>query len=318
MSEFHVEVVQLGSIEKHPNADRLGVTRIHGGYPVIVRLGEYAEGDLAVYVPVDAVVPKTDSRWDFLEGHTRIKAKKLRGVFSMGLLTKADPMWELGRDVAAELGIEKYEPPPDALPGAEDEVGPPNVPNYTDVEGLRRYPDVLASGEEIVITEKVHGENMRVFHDGERLFIGSRTNWKKAGGGAWWAAARSGDLERVANEIHGHCLYGEAFGSVGGFPYGTGRKPTFRAFDIFSMERGRYLDFDTFEDLANVLGIETAPVLYRGPWDPAIAYELAEGPSTLDASHVREGIVIRPVRERWDDRVGRVILKLHGQGFLLK
>jgi hypothetical protein len=31
--------------------------------------------------------------------------------------------------------------------------------------------------------------------------------------------------------------------------------------------------------------------------------------------HVREGFVVRPVRERYDPAVGRVILKLHGEGF---
>lgn len=34
MTEFHVEVVRIGSIEKHPGADTLSVTNIHGGYPV--------------------------------------------------------------------------------------------------------------------------------------------------------------------------------------------------------------------------------------------------------------------------------------------
>jgi hypothetical protein len=49
MSEFRVQVVQLGPIEKHPNADTLSCTEVDG-YPVIFRTGDYAEGDLAVYL----------------------------------------------------------------------------------------------------------------------------------------------------------------------------------------------------------------------------------------------------------------------------
>ena len=37
MSEFHVKVVEIGEVSKHPNADTLSITFIGGtgGYPVI-------------------------------------------------------------------------------------------------------------------------------------------------------------------------------------------------------------------------------------------------------------------------------------------
>ena len=326
MTEFHVETVRVGRIEKHPNADSLGITRIHDGYPVIVRLGDYNEGDTAVYVPIDSVVPADDPRWEFLGGHTRIKAKKLRGVFSMGLLTHADPSWDVGSDVAEELRITRYEPPPKGFQGGprtrnfdDDCDGPEGIPKYTDIEGLRRYGRLLVPGEEVVITEKIHGENMRAYYDSssQTLHIGSRTRWKKPGVGGWWRAAERGRLaEKLGASMC--CLYGESHGYTGGFPYGTDREPTFRAFDAFNPGLGRYLDFNEFTLHCRNLQIDMVPLLYRGPWKPEIAYELAEGQSTLDPSHVREGVVIRPVCERFDDHVGRVILKLHGEGFMLK
>lgn len=36
------------------------------------------------------------------------------------------------------------------------------------------------------------------------------------------------------------------------------------------------------------------------------------------ADHVREGMVVKPVHERFDDRIGRVVLKLHGEGYLTR
>lgn len=323
MTEFHVEVVRLGAVEHHPNADALDITRIHGGYPVIMRRGEYSEGDLAVYVPVDSVVPVADPRWSFLEGKSRIRAKKLRGVFSMGLLTQALSTWVEGQDVAEMMGITKYEPPAPGVQGAphqhnyaDDAEAPSGVPCYTDIEGLRRYGNILVPGEEVIITEKIHGENMRAFHDGVTLHVGSRTRWKKPGCGGWWRAAETAGLEA---RLAGTSLawFGESHGYTGGYPYGTGRNATFRAFDAYDVSAGSFVDYGVFAATAAELGIDTAPVLYRGPWDAAKAYELAEGNSTMDPSHVREGIVVRPVFERWNERFGRVILKLHGEGFLL-
>lgn len=29
-------------------------------------------------------------------------------------------------------------------------------------------------------------------------------------------------------------------------------------------------------------------------------------------------MVVRPVKERWDDRIGRVVLKIHGEGYLTR
>jgi hypothetical protein len=60
------------------------------------------------------------------------------------------------------------------------------------------------------------------------------------------------------------------------------------------------------------------PVLYRGPWSAALASH-AEGKSIVaTASHIREGFVVRPTMERWDERVQRVILKLIGEEYLLR
>lgn len=322
MSEFHVQVVRLGAIEKHPNADTLSITRVHGGYPVILRTGEYKPGDLAVYVPVDAVVPADDPRWAFLGDSRRIKAKRLRGVFSMGLLTPADPAWAEGQDVREALRIEKYEPPAPAGWGfgqSGDEPDPGFLPCYTDIEGLRRWGGALVEGEPVIITEKIHGENFRAVWEGGRLWVGSRTRIKKQDPASqWWRAAESlGLAERLAT-VPGIAVYGESHGYTGGFPYGTARgKVSLRIFDALDIKTRRYLDYPDLEALCARLDLPMAPALYRGPWSESLR-SLAEGMSTLDPSHIREGIVIRPEAERLHMEMGRVILKLHGEAFLTR
>jgi hypothetical protein len=87
----------------------------------------------------------------------------------------------------------------------------------------------------------------------------------------------------------------------------------FRMFDAMWTRTKTYLDHDEFVDVAKTLDLPTVPILYRGPWRSDLR-ALAEGSSTF-AKHVREGIVIKPVHERREELLGRVILKLHGEGF---
>jgi RNA ligase (TIGR02306 family) len=316
-SERVVSVVRIGPIERHPNADRLSITRIHGGYPVILRTGEFHEGDLAVYVPVDSMVPEGEPRWAFLKGDRRIRAKKMRGVFSMGLLTPIEPGFQEGQDVGALLGITHYEPILDNP--AEDEPDPGLFPTYTDIEPLRRWAEVLHPDEAVVITEKVHGTNGRfVFSDG-RLWCGSRTRWKRRSPSSpWWSAAEQLSMADKLAQRPDLVVYGEVYGRVQELRYGQPDGVRFAAFDAFDLLAGAFLDYPDFRALVQQLGIPVVPVLYEGPWQGA-PEGLAEGPTVIGSgAHVREGFVVRPQRERFDDRVGRVILKLHGEGYLTR
>jgi RNA ligase (TIGR02306 family) len=98
MSEFHVVVTKLDKIERHPNADTLELSTVCG-YPVIFKENQYSPGDKVVYVPTDSLVPVDNPLFSFLveldafdkpknvrEGKVRVKAKKLRGVYSIGLV----------------------------------------------------------------------------------------------------------------------------------------------------------------------------------------------------------------------------------------
>lgn len=323
MSEFHVEVVRLGPVEKHPNADSLGITQVHGGYPVICRLGEYVEGQLATYIPVDAIVPDRPE-WEFLGGKRRIRAKKLRGVFSMGMLAPAPVGAAEGDDVAELLGVTKWDPSEDATPNgprvrvpcADDETTGPTatIPVY-DLEGLRRYMGALVEGEPVYLTEKIHGENARLYHDGDRLWVGSRTRWKRLDAACGWSRyAREHNIEERLRPFAGLCFYGELYGNTE-LKYGADNtKRGLRIFDIFIADRGRYVDSREFFS-GNEWPFERVPVLHSGPWSKELL-ALAEGKSTL-GDHVREGFVVKPAVERVGHH-GRTAFKFVGQGYLTR
>lgn len=341
MSEFHVQVSIIKNIQKHPNADTLSVAELNG-YPVIIKTGDFNEGDIAVHIPIDSIVPDTPE-WAFLQGHLRIKAKRLRGIFSMGLAIKPQPDWKLGQNVQKELNILKYEPAPifykapkppkvwwrrwiwkikrflGLIPNeGQNEKDPGFIPVYTDIEGYRKYPNVLQEGEEVVLTEKCHGQNLRQIYSQNRLWVGSHHMIKKnSKNNRWWTVAKALNLEEKLKNYPDIVLYGELYGDVQDLKYGkTGLNLVL--FDAFDIKQRRYLDYDDFKSLANKLELETVPELYRGPWKKELL-TLAEGKTTFKgADHVREGFVVKPVKERWDIIIGRVILKMVGQGYLLR
>lgn len=349
MSDFHVEIVRVGPVTPHPNADTLDLAQVYG-YTVVVKRGQFAEGELSVYLPIEALVPDTEE-WHWLcprdaEGKARypvgavpmryrvIEPKRLRGVFSQGLLAKpllAAEHWVEGKDVREELQIERYDLSKLEPAGKGECESPPKhfvFPVYTDIEPLKRHPDVLREGEQVVITEKIHGANARYVHDGERLWVGShnqvrrepvaevdRLDW-------WWAVAYKYKLrETLAKHPH-LVIFGEVYGQVQDLKYGVRQGVDFRVFDVFSLQKQEYLDIWDAHRIAVSLGLTWAPILYVGKWDETLM-TLSEGRSVLGSSvfggHVREGFVVRPEMERYRySAMGRVILKQAGEGYLMR
>jgi tRNA-binding EMAP/Myf-like protein len=349
MSDFFVKVVKIGVIEKHPNADNLGLTNVEGS-PVIIKTGDFQEGQLASYIPVDSIVPDTE-QWAFLKGSRRIKARRLRGVFSMGILAPLPPGdWKEGDDLLEALSIVKY------IPEAEREVsqvqwtgpkikgwgpifwakklyyywkfgrrkqtGTPKFtfPEYTDIESLRKHSHILQEGEEVSLTEKLHGSCSAFSFHQYKFWVRSHHQFKgrpKAGSGVdnFWQAAFNSDLETKLAKAPGIAFYGEVYGKVQkGFGYDKPGGIRVRFFDAMDLKTLRYLDRDDFVHLCDKLDLEMVPELYRGPWSESLK-SMAEGQSIL-AKHIREGFVVKPVKERYDHKLGRVVLKMVGEAYL--
>lgn len=174
MSDFQAPIVKL-EIREHPNAHSLEIAKIDG-YECIVGKGEFRSGDLAVYIPEQSVLPQELIERlglvDKLSGSAknRVKAIKLRGILSQGLicplsyLPKAnkDPGYVLGQDCSDILGLLKYEPVlPAVMGGNVWYAGPQKTINY-DIENIKRYTNVFVDGEEVVYSEKCHGTFLMV------------------------------------------------------------------------------------------------------------------------------------------------------------
>ena len=316
MSIHEVPVVKLKQIIKHPNADALGIVEVFG-WTCCIRLGDFKEGDLIAYIPPDYVCPNTID-YEFLGEKKRIKVRKLRGIISQGLIVKAPEGSKEGDNVIDILGIKRYEPPTEVKTSGETEK-PPSlwVPVY-DVESFNRYPYIIEEGEEVVISEKLHGANSRFIYHDNKMYAGSRTEWKRMDDKIlWWACIKQNPIiEEFCRANPNTILFGEVFGQVQDLRYGSARgQYFFAAFD--NLEGNKWLPFQEFYEKAISYKITAVPILYIGKFSVKMARELAEGDSSWPgANHLREGVVIKPLEERTSPEIGRVQLKIVSNRYL--
>ncbi len=320
LSDFHVEVQPVTNITKHPNADTLSIGECCGA-PVIFRTGEYQEGQLAVYLPVDAVVPADDERWAFLDGKRRIKARRLRGVFSMGILTQPDPSWPAGFNAQETLRIEKYEPVVHSVQilNTESEKNPGYLPHYG-IESYRRHKHILQIGEEVVLTEKLHGcQGSAIYRDG-RLWVASHYHYKKFDErNLWWQVAIQNEFETKLAPANGIGFFFEVYGQVQDLKYGANAGELFvRVFDAYDSINKKWLGYEELFNVCEEVGLDMVPLLYRGPWSEELLSESNGNSIVPGAKNIREGFVVKPVIERIANHFGRVNLKVVGSDFLLR
>jgi len=317
VAEHTCDVVEV-KLMPHSNADTLSLVMV-GDFQCAVRTADWKDGDLAVYIPPDSIVPET-KRFEFLGKHRRIKARKLRGEWSVGLLIPAPDGAKVGDDYMEKLGVVHYEPQIHGLfTAGGDNVTPPEgfFPTY-DVLNFRKYSRLFEEGEEVVVTEKIHGANARFMCINDVMYCGSRKFWKKEDPkNLWWKALhQDAALEAWLRHNQGLAVYGEVFGQVQSLKYGsTNGSIFFAAFDI--LRGDQWLNFDEAHDVGAPL--TWVPLIYRGGFNKDQILEFAEGDSRWPrASHYLEGVVVKPVNERTDPKIGRVQLKVVGNRYLSK
>jgi RNA ligase (TIGR02306 family) len=323
MSEFKVEVVQISSVTPHPNADRLDLVMFEGmAYQVVIAKGKFKIGDFAYYFPIDSVIPdrylyEFEIRTYY---HKKIKATKLRGIFSEGLLVEvgADFDGNVGDDYAEIFGVTKYEYPiPMTMNGdMEGQIGQHKFPSP---EHLKRYKDVLIDGEEVVITEKIHGTNFSVLveSDGEVKIASHRYFWKDNEINSRMVYIRTYHdnpaLQNLPTDVQ---VFGEIYG-VQDLKYGLQNGKTDYA--IFAVCKGEeFLNYDDFISFCNAYQLPRVPVLYRGGYSWEIATQFNNADSVLAPKCMMEGVIVQPTIERTDFKVGRIVLKLISDRYLLR
>jgi RNA ligase (TIGR02306 family) len=179
---------------------------------------------------------------------------------------------------------------------------------------------LLVEGEQVVITEKIHGAQFRACYTNKRFYLGSRNTWgRESNNNDWSKAASPYKLQEKLKNYPDLVLYGEVYGDVQDLKYGMKQNEVdLVVFDFMNIKTRKFLDFEDTKKLCEELQIPHVPILYQGPWNEELK-SLCEGKTTIQgANHVREGIVVKRIQEIPDPHFGRVILKLPGEGYLLR
>nr|BFD94466.1 RNA ligase (ATP) [Kitasatospora sp. Xyl93] len=348
MSTLRVTAEKLIILE-HPNADALELAQV-GLYRAVVAKGVYRTGDHAVYIPEQSVLP--DGLIEELgltgklagAGANRVKAVRLRGELSQGIVCKPAALAgtdlaaaaEQGEDFAELLGVVKWQPPvPTSMSG--DVVSAPDLLPWVDIENLKRYPDAFEPGEPVVLTEKLHGSCCLVTYVAATGEVRVSSKGIGAQGLAlaedprnlYWRAVRAYDIPAVAARLAERLgaervgIFGEVFGEgVQDLGYGASariERPGYAAFDVSALVDGQLNWLSAAELLDGQLPL--VPELWRGPFDPETVLGFARGKETVSGRelHLREGVVVRPVAERWSPVLGgRAIAKVVSDAYLTR
>ena len=265
-------IAEITYIKPIEGADAIECAVVNGGWPVVIRKGEYKVGDVAIYLEIDSWVPhelapflskgQEPREYNGVKGE-RLKTVKLRGQVSQGLLlplstwgpknrpwTIGEEGFDVGTDLTEYLGIQKWEPP---IPAQLQGVMKGNFPNFlpkTDQErcqNLRKEIFETFLDEIYEVTTKLDGSSMTVYvRDGEVGVCSRNIDLIETEGNSFWKAAREQNivealLEACAAKGEEYAIQGELIGEgIQGNPEKlTGQR--FYLFDIYSITEDRYL-----------------------------------------------------------------------------
>ena len=304
----------IGPIE---GADAIEVATI-GGWKVVVKKGEFAVGDLAVYCEIDSWIPtelapflskgKEPREFEGIKGE-RLRTVKLRGQLSQGLLLPLEPtcanieseLFE-GLDVSAPLNIIKWEMPINAqLAGVVRGNFPSLIPK-TDQERVQNLVKEIEAAKELhfEVTEKLEGSSMTVYKIGDQFGVCSRNlDLKEDPNNAFWKVAIENDIKtKIMGLPYDVAIQGELIGpGIQGNIYKLD-KPQFFVFDCYHIGGGQYFPPDARRAFVDSLELNHVPVLEKDvPLQHGVdmLLNLAEGKSVLNPKQEREGIVFKQV-----------------------
>lgn len=384
---YEAYIVKINNLRKHENADRLQIAEIFNNN-IIVGL-DVKLGDVGIFFPVDGklgkeyaeinnLVRKKDSQGNEVGGYLdpekrNIKAMKLRGERSEGLympleslskFTKIDKL-KVGDKITTLNGTlicEKYIPKTNRKRNYTNKnvkkkkkiVQYPLFKEHVDTPQFQYNLDMFHNGDEIIITEKLHGTSARIGNMikekansgliGKMLYKYLKPKYEYVSGSRrvvlnsfeggfygdnkfreQWHDFFKGKLQK-GEEIFGEIVgfispdlpimpdgnnekigdkeFIKKYGKKTQFSYGCNREMGTNDFYIYRMsktdEDGNVFEYpyDYMKFRAEQMGAKVVPLLDKFYFTniedlQEKVKKHVQGSSTIDASHIREGVVIR-------------------------
>lgn len=343
-SDYKVPYTKILAIEPHGGADRLEIAVVFG-FKIIVTKGAYRVGDEIILIPIDSILPANIEALVFPEGskikltNSRVRQIKIRGIASQGLIINPKDIASIvnskylkpEQDLAAILGITRYEPPAPRESSPMSKIGRgrkklahPDFHQYNGLPNVKWSPDFFKAEEEVVIQEKLHGTNARAalmiyrtdtlfrklkkwlglspateqLYGSNRVDISNASSYKGFYGEDVYGTVFK-KLDVFSKLKLGETVFGEIVGPgiQKGYSYGL-KEHSFVLFDVKRLNPDGtqfWLSPEGVEDFAAERGFMLVPILYRGPYNAELAYSLTKGKTEFNdkSEKVREGIVIK-------------------------
>lgn len=270
-----------------------------------VQKDQFKVGDLCEVYLQDAILPKEDKRFSFLENYKyRISMRRFKKVPSECLImpNKQAGEFKVGDNIAEMVGVMKYSKPiPASLGGIALGHFPTNIipktdePNFQTVDYMVEY----MRGKKFYSTVKADGSSGTIYQKANEHFgCCSRNLELKDGDTVVWNLARKYEIMHKLPDD-----YAIQFEMVGP---GIQKNPLgldeidMRVFNVWNIRERKYLDMQDMIDFCEKLGVPTVDIIDKNiPFEFKNDEELrkyAEGKYPISLKD-REGIVIRPTKE---------------------
>jgi len=317
-------------------ADNIEIAVVDG-WNCVVKKGEFKVRNIIVYFEIDSFLP-IHKVYEFLRKSSykkmgnregfRLKTIRLKGVYSQGVVMSLktlinegllrDIPYYIGQDVTKYLDILLYEPPiPAELSGIARGIFPTEIPK-TDEERVHNLEYKKLQNLTYYVTEKLDGSSVTIYLKDDEFGVCSRNiNLLESNSNTFWVVVRKLDIENLMRRhgLNNIALQGELIGEgIQGNIYNF-KGHDIRFFNVFDMNKKKYLCFEDFKNVIDTLGLITVPILDTNKVLTESRESLiasAEGKSVLNPNVQREGIVLRTL----DDN--RISFKVISNKYLLK
>jgi len=306
MTQATVEIIDR--IEDHPNADSLELAHILG-YQCVIPINTYKPGDKIIYIQPDSVLPK-DEPWAeplLKYAKTRVKAMKLRGEWSEGIVLSVNKDYEVGTDVTEELKITHYTRPQRGNQIQGYLGGLPHSIPKTDETRWENIVRKIKFGETVDVSLKVDGQSWSAYYkldNKEFGVLGRRLKFDENVENPYTAQIKRYDIKtKLIKYCEEHqvslCIRGESYGqgiqNMKYNPYSKKEKGL-AIFSVYIMNEHRYAgknDPHYFVNVCKAIGLPYVEIVEE---DVELTQELIDKYSTglkkLNGDYF-EGVVVK-------------------------
>ena len=302
--------MKLASIETitnilpHPNADALQFCEVLGYKCIIRKEDNFRHGERVIFIQPDTTLPNAEWSAVFRAKSNRVKAIRLRGEWSEGIVLKPSVVnlppvsYEDGQEISEIIGVRKYEAPAPQDLAAKGYL-PFGIPQ-TDEERFNNIEN-LPFGELVDVTLKVDGQSLSAYwKDGKFGVCGRTLEFKLDSDNHFTRNFRKLELETKLRELNKNIVlrgeqYGQGIQANANNPHSK-LPVAVQFFSVWLIDERRYAykgDRLYAFDLFPKIGLPTVEVLERDViLTPELIKKYAEDLETVNGIPF-EGVVIQ-------------------------